>query len=143
MATTGPVDVSGAPIPPPPRRPDGAGLCDAALVAWDRFWTSDLRSAIDGVEGVDRLQVDIWARLLDEHEQMWAEVQAERFVEGSKGQRRINPLHTELHAIRKDLQRQEAVLGLTPADRARLGISFATAVVAKVHAALLRDEVDA
>lgn len=129
-----------APIPEPPTRLDGGQLADAALLAWDRFWLSDLRGALDGTDGVDRIQVDRWARLLDEHETLWAEVQAERIVSGSKGQPRLNPLHMALAATRKDLERQEGVLGLTPADRARLGITFASAAVLGLHAALLQDD---
>ncbi len=128
-----------APIPPPPVRPDGDPLCDAALVAWDAFWQSDLRQALDGIAGVDRIQVDRWARLLDEHERLWADIQRSPTVPGSKGQPRINPKHTILQETLKNLERQEGVLGLTPADRARLGISFAASTAASIHVALLRE----
>ena len=87
---------------------------------------------------MDRLQVDRWVRLLDEHERVWAVVEAVPTVDGSQGQPRPHPQTKYLTEIRNRIERCESVLGLTPQDRLRLGI---TSPGQRVTADQIREEI--
>lgn len=103
-------------IPPPPET-----LADTGRAVWDRLWTAGqawLSPATD---------VDIMTRLCEAHEEREAlrEAIAEEgyMVAGSMGQRRANPLLSEVRALESQMTKWESLCGFTPTDRARLGMA--------------------
>ena len=122
------------PIPPPPQTADGKPLQSEVLRLWDRFWLSRLKGALDGPDGVDRVNVDRWIRA--EHELLVVEQAIQisgRLVKGSTGQPALNPLINYRRDLVSELRYFAEVLGLNPRDRARLGIDLAGAVSAEVR----------
>lgn len=103
-------------------------LADLALMAWDRFWLSPVVVALDAIDGVDRLVLERWVCAIDELDEIDRGLAATgRIVAGSMGQPVLNPLYTVRRDVLAELKRYEEVLGLTPRDRAKLGIEFGEA----------------
>jgi P27 family predicted phage terminase small subunit len=102
-------------LPPPP-----ATLSNVGVAVWERLWTAGqawLSPATD---------LDILTRLCEAHEERDAlrEAIAEEgyMVTGSMGQRRANPLLSEVRALEAQMTKWESLCGFTPTDRARLGM---------------------
>jgi P27 family predicted phage terminase small subunit len=103
-----------ASIPAPP-----ATLADKGVEVWDRLWTAGqawLSPATD---------LDLLTRLCEAHDEREAlrdAIADEGYmVTGSMGQRRANPLLSELRALESQMTKYESLCGFTPTDRARLG----------------------
>lgn len=100
-----------------PAPPDTLG--ELGREAWLRLWTAGqawLSPATD---------VDLLTRLCEAHDEREAirDAIAEEgyMVSGSQGQRRANPLLSELRALESQMTKYESLCGFTPTDRARLG----------------------
>lgn len=124
--------------PPPPAlelvTPLGAELAvpdpDEAWSAstveqWRAWWASDVARMIDvaSESPIVRRCFD----LLDQAAKFEAEGRLEALVEGSTGQKVINPLLKHAQALRDEARRDEAVLGRGPKRRLDLGIKFGDA----------------
>ena len=103
-----------ASIPAPP-----ATLGDKGVQVWDRLWTAGqawLSPATD---------LDLLTRLCEAHDEREAlrdAIADEGYmVTGSMGQRRANPLLSELRSLESQMTKYESLCGFTPTDRARLG----------------------
>jgi P27 family predicted phage terminase small subunit len=103
-------------LPPPP-----ATLGETGRAAWERLWTA-------GQAWLSPMtDLDIMTRLCEAHEERDAlrEAIAEEgyMVAGSMGQRRANPLLSEVRALEAQMTKWESLCGFTPTDRARLGMA--------------------
>lgn len=103
-----------ASIPPPPDT-----LGDKGVQVWDRLWTAGqawLSPATD---------LDLLTRLCEAHDEREAlrdAIADEGYmVTGSMGQRRANPLLSDLRSLESQMTKYESLCGFTPTDRARLG----------------------
>lgn len=101
-------------IPPPP-----ATLGDTGRSVWDRLWTAGQAWLSPTTD------LDLLTRLCEAHEEREAirDAIAEEgyMVTGSMGQRRANPLLSELRSLESQMTKYESLCGFTPTDRARLG----------------------
>ena len=136
------------PLRPPPGRPfvpeapltaGGTVLGDRALDAWTAFWLSPVARALDGPNGVDRLVVEEWVRAFHELEVLERLVETARLVQGSKKQLRPSPLVGQRDEARRVVWHCQEKLGLTPTDRARLGLEIGEEALT---AAKLNEELD-
>lgn len=104
-------------VPPPPD-----GLLKQTRETWDRYWRSDIAQLAEpdtDLEALERL-----FSLYDERRRAYRSFRKERFVEGSKGQRVLNPLGRLISDLDKEIRMLEDRFGLTPKSRLALGISF-------------------
>lgn len=87
---------------------------------WDGFWRSDLAQVIAETD-VDAL----WRlfQLRDDWRRCAVEAARQPFVEGSRGQPTENPLAKRADRLLGQIASLEDRFGLTPASRARLGIT--------------------
>lgn len=101
-------------VPPPP-----ATLGDTGRAVWDRLWTAGQAWLSPTTD------LDLLTRLCEAHEEREAirDAIAEEgyMVTGSMGQRRANPLLSELRSLESQMTKYESLCGFTPTDRARLG----------------------
>jgi P27 family predicted phage terminase small subunit len=101
-------------LPPAP-----ATLGAAGRSAWDRLWTAGQAWLSPTTD------LDVLTRLCEAHDEREAirdAIADEGYmVTGSMGQRRANPLLSELRALEAQMTKYESLCGFTPADRARLG----------------------
>ncbi len=109
-------------VPEPPLTVLGEQLAVRSLLLWDRLWLAPVARALDGVDGIDRYVVDEWIRAVDRIEHLDRVIQETPLVRGSKGQPVANPLAAERDEQRRVIWRAQEKLGLTPQDRARLGL---------------------
>lgn len=112
-------------VPEAPRMPDGTELLPGPLLLWSRFWESQLVRALDALEGVDRAIVDKW--VLAENRLVVVEQTIDEtgyLTSGSMDQVTLNPLWRARKDLQDEIRRYWEVLGLTPRDRARLGIDL-------------------
>ena len=104
---------------PVPAAPEG--LSEAVLGAWRAYWGSE----VSGVAAeVDLPAIGRLFGLYAQHERAAAVVEQALVVKGSTGQVRVNPLAGHMLQLESAILRLENELGLTPAARARLGISI-------------------
>lgn len=134
-----PQTVASIVVPEPPLTVKGEQLCDRALRLWDSYWLSPVAQALDAIDGVDRYVVERWVRSVDEAERLESVVHGSRLVQGSQEQPVLNPLYAALRDERAVIRRCEEVLGLTPTDRARLGIAVGEE---RLTAAKLNEQLD-
>lgn len=129
-------------VPEPPLTVKDERLCDRALLLWDRFWLSPVAQALDGVQGVDRYVVEEWIRAVDELELLQRVIEGSRLVQGSQGQPVNNPLTSQRDEARRVVWRCQEKLGLTPQDRARLGLTIGEGkmTAARLNQMLREDE---
>jgi len=123
-------------IPEPPLTVLGEPLADRSLLLWDRLWLAPVARVLDGVDGIDRYVVEEWIRAVDRIEYLDRVIQETPLVRGSKGQPVANPLVAERDEQRRVIWRAQEKLGLTPQDRARLGLAIgevATSVTLNEH----------
>ncbi|MFI6117467.1 phage terminase small subunit P27 family [Kitasatospora sp. NPDC051164] len=101
-------------IPPPP-----ATLAERGQAVWERLWTAGQAWLSPTTD------LDLLTRLCEAHDEREAirDAIAEEgyMVTGSMGQRRANPLLSELRSLEAQMTRYESLCGFTPTDRARLG----------------------
>ena len=103
----------------------GEGWSGETVAEWESWWASDVARMIDVAS-----EAPIVFRcfdLLDQAERFEAEGRLEALVEGSTGQKVINPLLKHAQALRDEARRDEAVLGRGPKRRLDLGIKFGDA----------------
>lgn len=107
-----------APKVPPPRAEWYAEI----KKKWRTFWTSDaarvLAVAVD-VGAAERL-----FDLYDERERAYRRFRKERFVDGSQGQKVLNPLGRLITSFDSEIRQLEDRLGFSPVSRMRLGIEI-------------------
>lgn len=123
-----------AAIPPAP-----PGLLRVTKLAWGSFWTSALTVVVrldTDLPGLVRLFT-----LYDERERAYRGYRKERLIQGSQGQRVINPLARALVSFDAEIRQLEDRFGLTPKARLLLGIDIGRARkgLQEVNAELDRD----
>jgi P27 family predicted phage terminase small subunit len=92
--------------------------------AWERIWSVDWMLPHLDIAAVTRL-----CEMYEEREAMRAAIVEEGWmVDGSKGQRRANPLIDRVSKINHEIRLLEMEFGLTPAARSRLGYTEARRV---------------
>lgn len=131
------VDGDGHEVVEIPRAP--AGLLKSTKVAWDSYWTSAMTVVV-------RIDTDLPAlarlfSLYDERERAYRGYRKERLVEGSQGQRVLNPLARVMSTLDTEIRHLEDKFGLTPKARLELGIDLGNArrALKDVNADLDRD----
>lgn len=102
-----------------PPDPQDAWL-QATKARWAEFWSSQVALA---VEVSDRPALLRLFSLYDERERAMRGYRARRTVNGSQGQPRVNPLAQVVATFDAEIRQLEIQFGMTPASRARLGIS--------------------
>ena len=115
--------------PPPPE-----GLRSAGTLAWAQFWRSKVSAAVD--LDADRVELDHWARCLDERERLWEVVEKMPLVRGSHGQLMANPLSRRIRDLTQDIDRISDRFGMNPMSRWRL--QFTVSEAGKSAADLLK-----
>ncbi len=110
--------------------PGGLDVPDASpewsektVEAWEVYWRSDVAQA---ARDVDEPAVRRLFSMRDEYDVCVSVARQELVVEGSRGQLRINPLATHAQKLETAIARLEGELGVTPAARARLGLTLAS-----------------
>lgn len=92
---------------------------------WEAFWRSSLAQIVERDSDLPAL-----ARLFslyDELERAERAFRRKRFVSGSKGQPRLNPLAGHIAQLEPMIRALEDRFGLTPLSRLKLGIEFGNA----------------
>lgn len=104
------------------------GLLKPSNEAWARLWESPVANAIDRDADMHRIQR--WILLVDEFWRTSKQLKKEpRLIDGSKGQRVLNPLYTLLFTLEDKIAKTEAEFGLTPKARAALGLDLGRAAL--------------
>lgn len=103
----------------PPKPPES--LQSAGVAVWERLW----RYAAAWLSPTTDLEVIVrYCQALDEREIYKTTLEKDGyFTEGSKGQTILHPAVKALRELDTQLLRLESVLGLTPADRSKLGLA--------------------
>lgn len=104
--------------PPVPNAPPG--ILASLRRAWSDFWASSLAQVVVPASDMQAL-TRLW-RLYDERERAYRAGRAERLVEGSQGQPRLNPLLRYVADLDAEIRQLEDRFGLTPLARLRLGV---------------------
>jgi len=92
---------------------------------WEAFWRSSLAQIVERDSDLPAL-----TRLFshyDELERAERAFRRKRFVSGSKGQPRLNPLAAHIAQLEPMIRALEDRFGLTPLSRLKLGIEFGNA----------------
>lgn len=92
--------------------------------AWSTFWRDGVAQV---VQSADEPSLRRLFELYDSRARLWAAFTKRPYVEGSRGQPRLNPLGPFCLALDAQIQRIERAFGITPAARAALGIQFSAA----------------
>jgi P27 family predicted phage terminase small subunit len=92
---------------------------------WEAFWGSEVARAVDPATDSGAL-VRLFG-FYDEIERATRAVREQRFVEGSRGQARLNPAAKYVVELETAVRALEDRFGMTPRARLQLGIDFATA----------------
>jgi len=119
------VDAGGNKLPEPvvtlvpagnfPAMPPGLGKLGRE--SWERIWSIEWMLPAFDIAAVTRL-----CEMYEEREAMRATIAEEGWmVDGSKGQRRANPLIDRVYKIDHEVRLLECEFGLTPAARSKLG----------------------
>ena len=108
------------PMPPPP-----AGLQEPSVDLWTAFWASAVSVAVDARSDMGRLER--WIRAVDEWHLVGPVFREQRVTGGSQGQPRLNPLAVYLASLEAIIATAETQFGMTPASRARLGLTVGQA----------------
>jgi phage terminase small subunit len=107
--------------PSGPPAPEGIG---ADLVAtWDEYWASPLAQV--GDEHTKRAAVTRLWQLYDLRDKHYLAYRKHPLVDGSQGQKVLNPLGRQLTTLETQIQALEDRLGLNPKAQIALGISWA------------------
>ena len=103
-----------APLALPPADLEGAGL-----EAWH-----EIHSAAPWLGESDRETLALYCQKKQRRDQIWEELKNAKFVcTSEKGFQYPNPLVGMLSTIETDMTKLLSLIGLTPADRARLGLA--------------------
>ena len=105
---------------PPPK------LLKTTRDAWAAYWASPVASVVDRAS--DMPAVRRLFTLYDERERCLRSARTSRLVAGSQGQPVLNPLYRHMSTLDAEVRMLEDRFGLTPAARARLGITLGEAV---------------
>lgn len=107
-----------------PAPPDELGAEAGQL--WTRFLQSRVAGAVDFDSDLPALYR--WVRAWDRYFELERVMRHETFehvVSGSKEQPILNPLYKALEMAEQSIERAEAKFGMTPRDRAQLGLDLA------------------
>lgn len=117
-------------------------LLASTKLLWKSFWDSALAQAVD--VATDGAAISRYFTLLDERERAFRAYRRERLVEGSQGQRVLNPMARAMSVFDAEIRQLEDRLGLTPRARLQLGIVFGEAAqsLAALNRSLNEDESD-
>lgn len=107
---------------PIPAVPDG--LSDWTAELWNAYWVSDVAKV---AADVDLGAVEVYFTTLDEWRKCTATGRRKRFVEGSTGQPRLNPLLERADRLASLIPKLAAEIGLSPKARAALAINVGQA----------------
>lgn len=107
-------------VPPVP-----SGVLKVTRVAWERYWQSPVAEAVD--QACDMPAIERLFSLYDMRERAHRALREQPTVEGSQGQRVLNPAHRILASADPEIRQLEDRLGMTPRSRAALGITLSTA----------------
>ena len=107
-----------APAPP-------TGLLAAGKRAWETFWQSDVSSAVD--INADRIDLENWARAVDQRERFRKIVDKAPLVKGSHGQLMLNPLNRRIRELSEEIQKVSDRFGMNPMARWRLQFTVSEA----------------
>jgi P27 family predicted phage terminase small subunit len=89
---------------------------------WEDYWISDVARLVES--GSDSTALTRLFTLYDERERAYRAFRKERLVEGSTGQRVINPLWKAAAIMDAEIRALEDRFGVTPSARLKLGIQF-------------------
>lgn len=123
-----------APAPP-------AGLLAAGRNAWADFWRSEVSAAVD--LSADRVDLEHWARCIDQRERFRKIADKAPLIKGSHGQLMLNPLHRRIRDLGDEIQRLSDRFGMNPAARFRLQFSVSEAGKSTADLIKLLTEFDA
>lgn len=110
--------VAKTPKPPP-------GMLKSTRDQWARYWGSSLAQIIELTTDLPALERLF--SLYDERRRCHNGYQKERLMQGSTGQRVLNPLGRLIGEFDKEIRAMEDRFGLTPKARLALGITFSDA----------------
>jgi P27 family predicted phage terminase small subunit len=110
------VILSDGDVPKAPRK-----LTRSGMRVWSRLWTFG-RAWISPNTDIERALRYVEA--LEDRARFRQNIKEQGdFVIGSKGQDVLNPMYDQLNATDRLIVRLESMLGLTPADRSRIGVA--------------------
>jgi P27 family predicted phage terminase small subunit len=107
-----------APTPP-------SGLLAAGKNAWADFWQSDVSAAVD--INADRVDLENWARAVDQRERFRKIVDKAPLIKGSHGQLMLNPLHRKIRELTDEIGKASDRFGMNPMARWRLQFTVSEA----------------
>lgn len=108
-------------IAPEPPKDLGA----AGKAAWLDFWKSEVSAAVQSE--ADRVDLEDWARCVDERSRLQAIVSKSRLIEGSHGQLKRNPLAIDVKELSERIQKYSDRFGMNPMARWRLQFTVSEA----------------
>ena len=100
------------------------GLLQETRASWQVFWGSPLARI---VEDTDLPALRRLFLLYDEHARCWRAFRTKRFVAGSRGQPRLNPLAQFVCALASEIRQLEKMFGFSPRARLQLGLTYGEA----------------
>lgn len=107
-------------IPAPPRDipepPDD--VSPYAVQVWEEFWQTDVAGAVNLKRDGERLRH--WIRCVSERDRLWPLWVRQPLMEGRKAGLIGNPLWRMIKDLTADIDRCEAVFGMTPLYKMRL-----------------------
>jgi hypothetical protein len=103
-----------------------AGWLNKTKAQWADFWQSELAGTVEitSVPVLERLFT-----LRDIQQRLYKEWEDEPYVEGSTGQKKLNPAFTEANKLESAIVALEDRLGLSPKAKANLGVAVGTALL--------------
>lgn len=100
------------------------GLLKSTQQRWHDFWTDSVAGLIQPAEmGL----IERYFTYVDEWSRSMTAFRKDRFIEGSMGQPKLNPLSTYIKQLEGDISSLEDRLGLSPKARLALGIAVGQA----------------
>jgi phage terminase small subunit len=113
--------VAGKIGPAVPASPEG--IAPGLKATWDEYWSSPLAQV--GDEHTKRAAVTRLWQLYDLRDKHYEAYRKHPLVDGSQGQKVLNPLGRQLTTLETQIQALEDRLGLNPKAQIALGISWA------------------
>ena len=106
-----------------PAPPEDLGAVGA--VAWEAFWQSEVSAAVD--INADRVDLENWARAVEQRERFRKLVDRTPLVKGSHGQLMLNPLNRRIRELSEEIQKVSDRFGMNPMARWRLQFTVSEA----------------